>query len=88
MTRRVTLELDSGSETINGQMHSEDGSTRPFAGWLGLAAALGDVLKPRADEPSAAPAFARGTNRGTNLSEAEPTSDDLKRLQQAESDLS
>jgi hypothetical protein len=54
--RRVTLELDSAAEPITGRMRDESGHSLPFAGWLGLAAALGSVLestqgvsRPKAD---------------------------------------
>jgi hypothetical protein len=42
--RRLTLELDSASEPITGRMREGNGHSRPFAGWLGLAAALGSFL--------------------------------------------
>jgi hypothetical protein len=41
---RLTLELDSRAEPITGRIGDESGQTRNFAGWLGLAAALGSVL--------------------------------------------
>ena len=37
---RLTLELDSVDEPISGRTLQDDGSTRPFVGWLGLAGAL------------------------------------------------
>lgn len=42
--RRLTLELDSAAEPITGRMREENGHSRAFAGWLGLAAALGSFL--------------------------------------------
>jgi len=42
---QLTLELDSRTEPITGRMRARGGETRPFTGWLGLAAALGSVLE-------------------------------------------
>jgi hypothetical protein len=52
-TRRVTLELDSAAEPITGRMRDESGRSLPFAGWLGLAAALGSVLGGAGSRPEA-----------------------------------
>jgi hypothetical protein len=48
---RLTLELDSAVEPIQGRMRGESGPSRHFVGWLGLAAALRGVL----EEPAPAP---------------------------------
>jgi hypothetical protein len=37
---RLALELDSVDEPISGRTLQDDGSSRPFVGWLGLAVAL------------------------------------------------
>jgi hypothetical protein len=42
---RVTVEFESGSEPMTGRMLDEGGRSQPFTGWLGLAAALGSVLR-------------------------------------------
>jgi hypothetical protein len=42
--RRITLELDSDAEPITGRIGEEGGDSRPFTGWLGLAAALSWTL--------------------------------------------
>jgi len=41
---RLILELDSHREPISGRMREEGGESRPFSGWLGLAAALRRAL--------------------------------------------
>jgi hypothetical protein len=38
--RRFTLELDCDADPIAGRLLDEGGESRPFAGWLDLAAAL------------------------------------------------
>jgi hypothetical protein len=43
--RKVTLEIDPRSDPIGGRLEDEHG-TRPFSGWLELAAALQAVLDP------------------------------------------
>jgi len=57
MTRRVTirLELDVAGEELCGRALSSSHDPRPFAGWLGLLAALDDLLA----EPAGAAAAAR-----------------------------
>ena len=44
----MTLEIDPGSDPISGRLGDEHG-TRPFSGWLELAAALQAVLDPAPD---------------------------------------
>ena len=48
-TTRLTLELDAATEPIQGRISEEGAASREFIGWLGLAAALGEVLKPAAE---------------------------------------
>jgi hypothetical protein len=52
---QLTLELDSRTEPITGRMRAQRGPTRPFTGWLGLAAALGSVLEHDQRDAEAAP---------------------------------
>jgi len=52
---RLTLELDSRSEPISGRMRDETGTSRAFSGWLGLAAALGSILRTRGSAAGAGP---------------------------------
>ena len=40
----ITLELEVDGDRIEGYVVCRDGSKRPFAGWLGLASALEDVI--------------------------------------------
>jgi hypothetical protein len=49
---RVTVEFDSGSDPMSGRMLDEGGGSRAFTGWLGLAAALANVVR---NEPSVRP---------------------------------
>lgn len=42
---RVTLELEVDGEHIEGHVLSRDGAKEPFAGWLGLAAALEAMIE-------------------------------------------
>jgi hypothetical protein len=53
---RVTVEFESDSEPMSGRMLDEGGRSRPFTGWLGLAAAFESVLRKepasRADQPA------------------------------------
>jgi hypothetical protein len=51
-TKRLVLELHSQSEPIQGRMREESGTSHDFVGWLGLAAALRNVL---ADGTAGAP---------------------------------
>ena len=54
---RLTLELDSVDEPISGRTLHDDGSSRPFVGWLGLARALQSVFanQPRVPVTQAPP---------------------------------
>jgi hypothetical protein len=47
----ITLEFDPGADPISGSLREGKGVRRPFAGWLGLAAALEAAL--RGDRESA-----------------------------------
>jgi hypothetical protein len=51
--RKLTLEVDGAAEPIAGALCDENGTTRAFAGWLGLAAALEHFLDAPS-EPEAA----------------------------------
>jgi hypothetical protein len=51
---RLTLEFDSRTEPISGRMRDETGTSRAFSGWLGLAAALGSILRSRGSAGGAA----------------------------------
>lgn len=42
---RITLEFDPGADPITGSLREGKGVRRPFAGWLGLAAALETTLR-------------------------------------------
>jgi hypothetical protein len=52
-TRVVTLELDTDADPISGRMTEPGETSRPFVGWLGLAAALERVFAGRS--PAAPP---------------------------------
>jgi hypothetical protein len=57
MSRRLHLLLEvEDTEPVNGSLHLEDGTTRPFSGWLGLMAAIREAASrhpPRSPvEPS------------------------------------
>jgi hypothetical protein len=60
---RVTVEFESGSEPMSGRMMDEGGRSRPFTGWLGLAAALGSVLRNEPPSPAEQPSAARRRKR-------------------------
>jgi hypothetical protein len=47
--RKLTLEVDAAAEPLVGALCDEDGTTRAFAGWLGLAAALEHFLGARSE---------------------------------------
>jgi hypothetical protein len=49
---RITLELELEGDRIAGHVLSGDGSKRPFAGWLGLAAALENVISDARPVPA------------------------------------
>jgi hypothetical protein len=53
MQLRLTLEVDPRSDPISGRMRAEDGESRAFTGWLGLAEVLGSVLGRGDGSPSA-----------------------------------
>ncbi len=40
----LTLEIEPGSEPVGGRIVDESGTLREFAGWMGLARVIGDVL--------------------------------------------
>lgn len=44
--RRVTLDLDVGSDPITGVLRDEHAASTPFCGWLALASALEQLLRP------------------------------------------
>jgi hypothetical protein len=44
-TRKMTLEIEQGSDPISGRL-ADDRGTQPFSGWLELAAALQAALDP------------------------------------------
>jgi len=46
-TRIVTLQLDTDADPISGEIGEAGGPSRPFVGWLGLAAALERVFARR-----------------------------------------
>lgn len=46
-THRYTLELDAEQEPIAGSLTDEEGTNRPFNGWLGLARLL-EQARPHA----------------------------------------
>jgi hypothetical protein len=48
-TTQVTIELATDQEPIQGRIANDAGLNCEFSGWLGLAAALGEVLKPAAE---------------------------------------
>jgi hypothetical protein len=52
---RVILELESGAEPIRGTVEHQDGSRRPFWGWLELIEELrraaADESEPHTKEP-------------------------------------
>ncbi len=48
----LSLELDSAADPISGQIVGADGTTRPFRGWLELAAALDAFRKRWHDAPA------------------------------------
>jgi hypothetical protein len=58
--RKVTirLELDVAGDEVRGRALSPTHDPKPFAGWLGLLAALDDLLTepPAGTQPSEAPA--------------------------------
>ena len=58
-TVRVTLEFEQGSDPPCGRL-IDGQAVYPFAGWLGLAAALEHVIGPGALAPSGPPAPADG----------------------------
>ena len=60
--RTFTLEFED-VEPIEGRLRPEDGPSREFVGWLGLAAALESVLAPLPGE-GAAIEPAKGAGRG------------------------
>ena len=45
-THRYTLELDADQEPIAGSLTDEEGTNRPFSGWLGLARLLELARRP------------------------------------------
>jgi hypothetical protein len=47
--KTFTLEFED-AEPIEGRLRAEDGPSREFVGWLGLAAALESVLAPLPDD--------------------------------------
>jgi hypothetical protein len=51
----LTVAIDPASDPITGSVGDPRGGNVEFAGWLGFAAALEELLKPRAG-PSGAPA--------------------------------
>ena len=71
-THIVTIELDQGAEGLAGQARGANGAGVPFAGWLGLIAALDGLLATGDDRcfadptaccpPLAAPATAISTH--------------------------
>ena len=42
----LTLEVEPGTDPIQGLVREDDGAAREFVGWLGLAAALEAVIAP------------------------------------------
>jgi len=46
-TRIVTLKLDTDADPISGELNEAGETSRPFVGWLGLAAALERVFAGR-----------------------------------------
>ena len=51
--RKLTLDVDGAAEPIAGALRDEDGTTRAFAGWLGLAAALEHFLDAQSETQAA-----------------------------------
>lgn len=47
-TRRLTLEIEPGSDPITGRL-SDELASLPFSGWLELATVLQSVLDPARD---------------------------------------
>ena len=50
---RLVVELDHDGEGIAGQVRDPTGSSVPFSGWLGLAAAIEQLAPPRAGPQAA-----------------------------------
>lgn len=48
--RTLVIEVDAGDAALRGTVRDETGEERPFAGWLGFAAALGQALDVDLDE--------------------------------------
>lgn len=44
-SRRLTLDLQPGSEPIEGRISEEGAESRPFVGWLALATALQQAMR-------------------------------------------
>jgi len=58
--RRITVEIEPGSEPPRGRLLAHD-AIHPFAGWLGLAAALSRAIDGEHDpQPERPPPLADG----------------------------
>jgi hypothetical protein len=71
---RVTVEFESDSEPMSGRMLDEGGRSRPFTGWLGLAAAFGSVLHKEPNPLAERPDPRAGRSQARQVSKTKPAS--------------